>query len=81
MKAVKIASLDGEELDYVCVSIPDGEDLETYASQRFIEQEQGCAAGGEIVDFFIEDDKLVEYLQFATIDLIRIANGTVDFIA
>jgi hypothetical protein len=71
---IQIASLDGEELDYLCVSLPDGGDLETYASR-------GRADCGEIVDFFIEDDKVETYVLQATIGLVRIDNGKIDFIA
>ena len=61
MKTIKCASMDGEYVDFLSVSDPDGPELEAYASNRllaFIGDGEVPTNGGEIIEYNVEEDKV-----------------------
>ena len=84
MKAIKCASLDGFEVDFISVSEVDGEELECYVSQRFLEKTKGSVyhtEHGEIMDYEIADEDVSSHVKESVEreNLIQVKPGGFDF--
>lgn len=81
MKQIMIASLDQKKVDYVCVSDPDGGDIETFASARLLDHPDGQWVKKHVYRMhrLASDDELKELVPKYSIGLIRVNNGSIDF--
>lgn len=88
MKNIKIATIDGTELDFVSVSEPDGEELQTYISQRLLDMSMECKEKGEklldlkikdVTEFKIRDYYAEKFISKLPENLVEIEPGIIDF--
>lgn len=82
MKTIKIATIDGNNVNYLCISNPNGSDIITYADADF--DAKNLTELAEIAEYDILDEDLEKHIQETLMcnpNLSQCRNGEYDMIS